>query len=106
MAVEFFDESERLEKLSKLGDPHVELKRYIEPLGQNSSYCANSMKGDACPVMQNGGLPFSFRSNPAVSVLTAKTQLNLNNASEYFQKHLAHGDYYSEINTVVGEWIG
>ncbi|MGI8966623.1 MAG: MobF family relaxase, partial [Limisphaerales bacterium] len=39
-------------------------------------------------------------------VVTAKTQYNLKNAREYFEEHLAVGDYYDEGQRVAGEWIG
>ena len=39
-------------------------------------------------------------------MLSPKTQTNLKNAKSYFQEHLAVGDYYSESEQVVGEWIG
>ena len=39
-------------------------------------------------------------------MVTAKTQYNLNNAEEYFQEHLAVGDYYDEGQRIAGEWIG
>lgn len=39
-------------------------------------------------------------------VLTPKTQTNLTNAKTYFEEHLAVGDYYTEGETVAGEWIG
>lgn len=39
-------------------------------------------------------------------MLSAKTQTNLKNAKTYFEEHLAVGDYYSESEQVVGEWIG
>lgn len=39
-------------------------------------------------------------------MLSPKTQYNLRNAKTYFSEHLAVGDYYSEANRVVGEWIG
>ncbi len=39
-------------------------------------------------------------------VVTAKTQYNLKNAEEYFEEHLAVGDYYDEGQRVAGEWIG
>ncbi len=39
-------------------------------------------------------------------VVTAKTQYNLKNAQEYFEEHLAVGDYYAEGQCVFGEWIG
>jgi conjugative relaxase-like TrwC/TraI family protein len=39
-------------------------------------------------------------------VVTAKTQFNLKNAEEYFEEHLAVGDYYDEGQRVAGEWIG
>jgi conjugative relaxase-like TrwC/TraI family protein len=42
----------------------------------------------------------------AVSVLTAKTQYNLQNAREYFEEHLCVGDYYDEGQRVSGEWVG
>jgi conjugative relaxase-like TrwC/TraI family protein len=39
-------------------------------------------------------------------VVTAKTQYNLTNAREYFEEHLAVGDYYDEGQRIAGEWIG
>jgi conjugative relaxase-like TrwC/TraI family protein len=39
-------------------------------------------------------------------VVTAKTQYNLKNAEEYFEEHLAVGDYYDEGKRIAGEWIG
>jgi conjugative relaxase-like TrwC/TraI family protein len=39
-------------------------------------------------------------------VVTAKTQYNLKNAEEYFEEHLAVGDYYDEGQRIAGEWIG
>ncbi len=33
-------------------------------------------------------------------------QCNLGNAEKYFQEHLQHGDYYSQENRVLGQWIG
>jgi hypothetical protein len=39
-------------------------------------------------------------------MVTAKTQYNLKNAEEYFEEHLAVGDYYDEGQRVAGEWIG
>ncbi len=39
-------------------------------------------------------------------MLSPKTQTNLKNAKSYFEEHLAVGDYYSESEQVVGEWIG
>ena len=39
-------------------------------------------------------------------MLTAKPQLNLAYAREYFREHLAVGDYYAEGQTVTGEWFG
>lgn len=39
-------------------------------------------------------------------MLTAKPQLNLRNAREYFRDHLAVGDYYSAGQKVTGEWFG
>ncbi len=39
-------------------------------------------------------------------MLSPKTQTNLKNAKGYFEEHLAVGDYYSESEQVVGEWIG
>src|SRR5437773_668454 len=38
------------------------------------------------------------------AVVTAKTQYNLKNAQEYFEVHLAVGDYYAEGQRVTGEW--
>ena len=39
-------------------------------------------------------------------MLTAKTQYNLTNAREYFEKHLCVGDYYDEGQRVSGQWFG
>ena len=39
-------------------------------------------------------------------MVTAKTQYNLKNAEEYFEQHLAVGDYYDEGQRIAGEWIG
>ena len=41
-----------------------------------------------------------------LNVVTAKTQYNLKNAEEYFEEHLAVGDYYDEGQGIAGEWIG
>ena len=39
-------------------------------------------------------------------MLTAKPQLNLRSAREYFREHLSVGDYYSAGQKVTGEWFG
>jgi len=39
-------------------------------------------------------------------MVTAKTQLNLTSAKDYFQEHLGVGDYYEEGQRVSGEWYG
>jgi conjugative relaxase-like TrwC/TraI family protein len=39
-------------------------------------------------------------------MVTAKTQYNLKNAEEYFEEHLAVGDYYDEGQRIAGEWVG
>ncbi len=39
-------------------------------------------------------------------MLSPKPQMNLRNAKEYFQEHLAVGDYYSQGRSVAGEWLG
>lgn len=39
-------------------------------------------------------------------MLTAKPQLNLANAREYFREHLSTGDYYAQGQKVSGEWLG
>ena len=39
-------------------------------------------------------------------MVTPKTQYSLKNARSYFKEHLAHGDYYSEKESVQGEWMG
>jgi hypothetical protein len=39
-------------------------------------------------------------------MLSPKTQTNLKNAQSYFEEHLAVGDFYSEGEQIVGEWIG
>jgi len=40
------------------------------------------------------------------SVLTAQVQYNLAHARSYFAEHLAVGDYYSQGQSVRGEWAG
>ncbi|MBA3831677.1 MAG: relaxase domain-containing protein, partial [Chthoniobacterales bacterium] len=59
----------------------------------------------------NGSAPRLEQSNVLRAlgmgeVLSPKTQTNLKNAKSYFQEHLAVGDYYSESEQVVGEWVG
>ncbi len=39
-------------------------------------------------------------------MLTAKPQLNLANAREYFREHLCTDDYYSAGHKVMGQWFG
>ncbi|ACB75227.1 MobF family relaxase [Opitutus terrae] len=39
-------------------------------------------------------------------MLRPKPQLNLQNAREYFRDHLRVGDYYSEGQTIAGDWLG
>src|SRR5258708_227797 len=39
-------------------------------------------------------------------MLTAKPQLNLKNAREYFREHLSTGEYYAQGQKVTGEWFG
>src|SRR2546426_205324 len=39
-------------------------------------------------------------------MVTAKAQFNLKNAKQYFQEHLAVGDYYEEGQKVAGDWFG
>jgi len=39
-------------------------------------------------------------------MLSTKTQSNLSNAEKYFKEHLQLGDYYSQENHALGEWIG
>lgn len=39
-------------------------------------------------------------------MLSAKAQYSLRNAKEYFEEHLRVGDYYSEGQTVSGQWHG
>lgn len=39
-------------------------------------------------------------------MLSAKPQLNMKNAREYFREHLCAGDYYSAGQKVIGEWFG
>ncbi len=39
-------------------------------------------------------------------MLTITPQTNLRNAREYFENHLAVGDYYSQWQVVPGEWMG
>ncbi len=39
-------------------------------------------------------------------MVTAETQYSLRNAQEYFEEHLAVGDYYEEGQRVSGEWWG
>jgi hypothetical protein len=39
-------------------------------------------------------------------MLSPNTQYNLRNAKEYFEEHLCAGDYYSEEQTIAGQWLG
>jgi len=39
-------------------------------------------------------------------MLSPNTQYNLRNAKEYFEEHLCAGDYYSEGQTIAGQWLG
>lgn len=39
-------------------------------------------------------------------MLTATPQTDVRNACEYFEQHLAVGDYYTEHHVVRGEWLG
>lgn len=39
-------------------------------------------------------------------MLSAKTQMNLQNAKAYFREHLCVGDYYAEGQQVRGHWFG
>jgi len=39
-------------------------------------------------------------------MLRVKPQLSLRNAKEYHRAHLRVGDYYSEDQSIAGEWIG
>jgi len=39
-------------------------------------------------------------------MLSTKTQCDLDNAEKYFREHLQLGDYYSQENHALGEWIG
>jgi len=39
-------------------------------------------------------------------MLAPKTQYSLENAQLYFKEHLAVGDYYTEGESVAGQWIG
>ena len=39
-------------------------------------------------------------------MLSPKTQYNLTNAKSYFEEHLCIGDYYTETERVLGEWLG
>src|ERR1035437_10201979 len=39
-------------------------------------------------------------------MFTAKPQLNLRNARDYFLEHLSVGDYYSANQQMSGEWFG
>ncbi|MEP6672443.1 MAG: MobF family relaxase [Chthoniobacter sp.] len=50
---------------------------------------------------REGGAALRMRS-----MLSPKTQTNLKNAQSYFEEHLAVGDYYSQGEQIVGEWIG
>ena len=38
-------------------------------------------------------------------MLTPKTQYRLANAKEYFEEHLCVGDYYSEGQSIAGQWF-
>jgi conjugative relaxase-like TrwC/TraI family protein len=57
------------------------------------------------PLCSSYILSFVCRDN-LLCMVTAKTQYNLKNAEEYFDEHLAVGDYYDEGQRVAGEWIG
>ncbi|MBL9128757.1 MAG: relaxase domain-containing protein [Verrucomicrobiales bacterium] len=50
--------------------------------------------------------PRRHLGHASVPVVTVQTQYNLANARSYFAEHLAVGDYYSEGESVRGEWIG
>ena len=39
-------------------------------------------------------------------MLSPKTQYRLANAKEYFEEHLCAGDYYSEGQSIAGQWFG
>jgi conjugative relaxase-like TrwC/TraI family protein len=39
-------------------------------------------------------------------MLSPNTQYNLRNAKEYFEEHLCADDYYSEDQSVAGQWLG
>ena len=39
-------------------------------------------------------------------MLSPKTQYNLTNAKSYFAEHLSVGDYYTQGERLVGQWIG
>ncbi len=39
-------------------------------------------------------------------MLSPKTQYRLANAKEYFEEHLGAGDYYSEGQSIAGQWFG
>src|SRR5439155_19939200 len=39
-------------------------------------------------------------------MLAAKAQYNLGNARKYFEEHLSVGDYYTEGQQLIGQWIG
>jgi conjugative relaxase-like TrwC/TraI family protein len=44
--------------------------------------------------------------NETTDMITAKPQKNLRDAKQYFQQHLAQGDYHSENQRVAGFWFG
>lgn len=61
------------------------------------------------PVAQNESVCARLRlkcGTGAGDMLRPKPQLNLRNAREYFREHLCVGDYYSEGQQVLGEWLG
>ena len=39
-------------------------------------------------------------------MLSPKTKYSLINAKQYFEEHLCAGDYYSESERVLGQWLG
>jgi TrwC relaxase len=39
-------------------------------------------------------------------MFSPKTKYSLINAKQYFEEHLCAGDYYSESDRVLGQWLG
>jgi conjugative relaxase-like TrwC/TraI family protein len=52
------------------------------------------------------GTGFTVAGAKTSRVLSPKTKYSLINAKQYFEEHLCAGDYYSESDRVLGQWLG